>query len=495
MARFHKAAPQLQLPLGRLPGGLQLWLGIAVSAYVGLSLLFIGHTADDSFISLRYARNLVEGHGLVWNPGESVPVEGYSNLLWVLMMAAFLKLAPDQAMLLTQIVGLASGLGCIFLTARLARAWGAEPLGQALAALMIGLAPTFAFWAVSGMETATFGVALLGAMLLLRTRRPWYPAAMAVAALLRPEGGYLFAILWIWRLGVDLVEGARRPALLSALRDGLVFSTLHIPFLAWRYVHYGSLAPNSVHAKFQLWGGLRFLVLDALQYFPAQFAAAMAVAAVAGLAAGPRRDRLPLFLLPVAVTLSLINCRPAMGYYFRFFWPVLPLVFIACSLTLEAVWRRYGRWMAAGIAAALLIYPFIGLGAILSTARSQAAITRAVLQPLAERVRQNQTPGTLLALSDCGFVPYVSRAQVLDLWGLNDIEIARDGFNVRRVVARSPRYVALVSRSAQQFDPLFSWEGALAQDPLFRERYRLAQVYSAPAPIEYHSWLFERIEK
>ena len=36
---------------------------------------------DDAFISFRYARNLARGDGLVFNPGESPPVEGYSNLL------------------------------------------------------------------------------------------------------------------------------------------------------------------------------------------------------------------------------------------------------------------------------------------------------------------------------------------------------------------------------------------------------------------------------
>lgn len=40
---------------------------------------------DDAMISMRYARNLAEGFGLVWNPGEFV--EGYSNLLWVIWMA------------------------------------------------------------------------------------------------------------------------------------------------------------------------------------------------------------------------------------------------------------------------------------------------------------------------------------------------------------------------------------------------------------------------
>ncbi|MFH1721880.1 MAG: hypothetical protein ABH950_04655 [Candidatus Altiarchaeota archaeon] len=41
---------------------------------------------DDAMISMRYARNLAEGHGLRWNPGGEY-VEGYSNFLFVLYMA------------------------------------------------------------------------------------------------------------------------------------------------------------------------------------------------------------------------------------------------------------------------------------------------------------------------------------------------------------------------------------------------------------------------
>lgn len=36
---------------------------------------------DDAMISMRYARNLAEGHGLVWNVGERV--EGYTKPLWM----------------------------------------------------------------------------------------------------------------------------------------------------------------------------------------------------------------------------------------------------------------------------------------------------------------------------------------------------------------------------------------------------------------------------
>lgn len=40
---------------------------------------------DDAYISYRYAENLARGQGLVFNRGERV--EGYSNFLYVLVMA------------------------------------------------------------------------------------------------------------------------------------------------------------------------------------------------------------------------------------------------------------------------------------------------------------------------------------------------------------------------------------------------------------------------
>ena len=39
---------------------------------------------DDAFISFRYAKNLANGLGLVFNPGEKV--EGYTNFLWVMIL-------------------------------------------------------------------------------------------------------------------------------------------------------------------------------------------------------------------------------------------------------------------------------------------------------------------------------------------------------------------------------------------------------------------------
>src|SRR5215470_11017862 len=49
---------------------------------------------DDAYVSYRYARNLVRGHGLVYNVGT--PVEGYTNFLWTVLAAVPLAAGADD---------------------------------------------------------------------------------------------------------------------------------------------------------------------------------------------------------------------------------------------------------------------------------------------------------------------------------------------------------------------------------------------------------------
>jgi hypothetical protein len=59
---------------------------------------------DDAMISMRYAKNLAEGHGLVWNAGGE-RIEGYTNFLWVVYMALLhlLPVPTSKISLLVQI--------------------------------------------------------------------------------------------------------------------------------------------------------------------------------------------------------------------------------------------------------------------------------------------------------------------------------------------------------------------------------------------------------
>ena len=63
----------------------------AVAVLLGITAAYtLRWSCDDAFISFRYARQLVDGNGLVFNPGERV--EGYTNPAWTLWIAAGLAL-------------------------------------------------------------------------------------------------------------------------------------------------------------------------------------------------------------------------------------------------------------------------------------------------------------------------------------------------------------------------------------------------------------------
>ena len=87
---------------------------------VAAAFLLVGHVqvfdfvCDDAFISFRYAANLVEHGGLVFNVGERV--EGYSNFLWTVAMALLLWLDLDPVPG-SQVAGLAASLGTLAVTA------------------------------------------------------------------------------------------------------------------------------------------------------------------------------------------------------------------------------------------------------------------------------------------------------------------------------------------------------------------------------------------
>ena len=99
--------------------------------FVWQSLYYFPYIVDDTFIALRYARNLVDGHGLVFNPGQRV--EGYSNFLWVVLEAGLMYLGWPVITGI-KLIGLVSGAAVGVLAFVLAaRVYGERP-GRLVAA-------------------------------------------------------------------------------------------------------------------------------------------------------------------------------------------------------------------------------------------------------------------------------------------------------------------------------------------------------------------------
>jgi len=123
--------------------------GIAVLAWFARNVAHWRFLGDDAFISFRYARNLAEGHGLVWNVGEAV--EGYTNFLWVLLMAAGMRAGIEPEML-SVALGVASGVAVLALVLwRNAKTLGWEQPLVWLAPLLLASSRSFTACSTSGI--------------------------------------------------------------------------------------------------------------------------------------------------------------------------------------------------------------------------------------------------------------------------------------------------------------------------------------------------------
>ncbi len=234
----------------------------ALAAY--WSVTYRRNVCDDALISLQYARNLANGHGLVFNLGERV--EGYTNFLWVGLLAALFPLSH----LGLDFVHVATGASIALAAADVALVvavgrilWGNRWL-PALFAVGLCLADNaYSVWAIQALE----GHLLLFWMLLslwllwgtrLRARALWAGLCLAAAVMTRPDAA-LFAVSVV---GSEALAVVRRPDASTGLRrDGLPASArtwlavagasalVYGAYFLWRYEYFGFLLPNTFYLK------------------------------------------------------------------------------------------------------------------------------------------------------------------------------------------------------------------------------------------------------
>lgn len=235
------------------------------SAFIIRSVVFIGGKRyyvlfDDAAISLTYARNLAHGNGLVWMVGQP-HVEGYSNFLWTLWMAAIEWIGPSDRMagLWVMISSALLLAGNTYLVCRITRRLApgsrvAPPMAGLVVALYYGLTS----WSLEGMETGLVAILYTGAVLCalrlcdsksdrsVRAKMLAGTAVLLSLAVLTRDDAFIMTIvvaIFVWRSA----ERHLRHALI-VVGPVLAVMALHI---ALRLAYYGQPFPNTFYLKTQ----------------------------------------------------------------------------------------------------------------------------------------------------------------------------------------------------------------------------------------------------
>ncbi len=162
---------------------------LALAAYVLLAWRF-DFLCDDAYISFRYARNAVEGHGLRYNLTLGDPIEGYTNLLWTLWAAFTQWVGLDMRVVSRLTSAVCGGLLIVWLLRSARERLSLGPTGFAMVAAFAATLPPIAVWATSGLEPMALALVIFGAYdrLLGDPERPRGVQAgvlLAIGALLR----------------------------------------------------------------------------------------------------------------------------------------------------------------------------------------------------------------------------------------------------------------------------------------------------------------------
>ena len=329
---------------------------------------------DDAFISFRYVRNLLNGHGLVFNVGERV--EGYSNFIWVLELAAVwqaLGIRPEYAAPWLSVLFTAGTLALMLWWIARLPCLRMRGLVSWCALALVCSSATFAVWTSGGgLETRQFTFFVVAAVVCLslyRNLRLGLLAAsvsLALASLTRPEGPLIAACCFAWFGALQL------PAALNALRRasepqgvgvssaiaamakgidwrGLLY--LIAPFalivgahFLFRYAYYGDWLPNTYYAKhIRPWyeSGFKYLWAAALET-GLYLLLPLAWAAMKARWRDARDGIYALILLIVAAHMLFLARLGGDHFEFRpldFYWPLLAVPAV------EAI-ARLGAWIA-----------------------------------------------------------------------------------------------------------------------------------------------------
>ena len=313
---------------------------------------------DDAFISFRYVRNLLKGHGLVFNPGEYV--EGYSNFLWVLELAAIwwaLDVAPEDAAPWLSVAFTAGTIAAMMwwiarlplLCHRGLVAWMTQGLVCASA--------TFAVWTSGGgLETRQFTFFIVLAVVCLSlyrdSRRGLLVASLslAAAALTRPEGPLLAALCFGWFVIWRMADTGRlNPDWRRLICLAAPFVILVGAHFLWRYAYYGEWLPNTYYAKHvRPWyeSGFRYLWAAALET-GLYLLIPLAAVAMRNRWRASRDGIWALVLLLVGVHMAYVMRIGGDHFEYRpldFYWPLLA---VPASMGIVYLGSRIaaGRWL------------------------------------------------------------------------------------------------------------------------------------------------------
>lgn len=393
-----------------------------------------------------YAQNVLEGHGLVYNPDDG-PVEGYSNFLSIWIDAGILGLVraagADRLWVFAigKLLSLAWAIALVIVAFTvLARRSGTHRVALVAGMTFLTFAGPLALWSFSALETTLFALiiaVLVSALLNIDrsdTRNDRLILLAIVAALLSRIDGFVWAGALVTPFVFGLSAARRREVIARVV---LPAAAAFVAYNAWRVWYFKELLPMPLYAKVLYKLGSRQTLIanePANAYVIAFFRAHHWIPAVAlalGFAGAYYRSReIRALGVGTGLLLAYLWIVGDWMFGFRFFVPLLaPMAILAA-----AGFADIARWRPRLAAVAAVIWTIVLGAAAYGFERAyeddrgrQSWLVSPSLDParffapyyqIYLQAREHVAPGDTIAYNQAGYVPFLLNARNVDDLGI-----------------------------------------------------------------------------
>jgi len=396
--------------------------------------------SDDSFIGYRYAKNFVEGNGLVYNAGEVV--EGYTTFSWVMLASLFINLNLDPFLYSRYFSFICSLVIFILLYFISENYFNVKFPYNLIAIILLAFNVGFIMWAASGLETIFFTLLIVVSgyyvIKFIETRKTinlyYCSFFLLMCAYTRPEGIYFFVLSFsylIYFLLTTLKYSFGKTIRLLIL-PVLVFVILFSIYFIMRYNYYGYLFPNTYYAKS---GGNYMQQVRGFYYIYRFVKESLGVGLLLSLPVyliykNHKNDKVTFLLVIILGYLSYVIYIGGDGLGSqRFIIPVMPWLFLLIQSGFYKLVNNFRIKKLATLILSLLII-FSSISSTFDFRRrpaNQIAFARTVghnFIKVSEYMKNNLNKDERLAVISAGMIPYYTDFYTIDRLGLNDIHIA-----------------------------------------------------------------------
>jgi hypothetical protein len=431
-------------------------ISLLLIVYCGVIFFFYapvihsGSQYDDSYITYRYAVNLVERGDLTFNSYDRV--NSASSLLYTLVLAGFYAIGFHDLESVAMGIGVSCGIITIIFAALLAQRISRRPWLTGIFLLPVAISGSYSGWAVSGMETIPYAALIMCFFYYYASNR--FAVAlwlMALCLIARPEGIILLVAVAMTEISKTDIRANYGRLVKFLMVGGCTFGL----WVIWNRMYYGTALPNPVLLKqVALYYSPTLLksTVSVAKYFIGSFGmitipgVLMSFLIVVNVVAGwfiKRKvyPRLPSDNLHVALSIFafgsiasfLLGPSSDFNRYMVHLLPIFALLSLSCLELFIGPASTIGRLAAnfsysplfyAGIAI-LLIGSFRSLVELqdISSFFNRTVAHQDARKKLGEYIEQHVPTNQLIISSDLGAIAYVAkRHDFLDVFGLTSKE-------------------------------------------------------------------------